>query len=156
MDDNNSNVINTINDIDGVLSETVGDIDVDWYEEVDLSVLHINKEFLCEGFSNAYIFCEEDTYSTTDTIFCDDETIPISNVSNNTFDRIHFYDQPWAQIDNRTKCSVTSNIDLLWNVQYIDDKNKPHMYMKGATSAQPIVPESEGKLQVKAMNKDGY
>ena len=30
------------------------------------------------------------------------------------------------------------------------------MHMKGATSDQPIVPESEGKLRVKAITITGY
>ena len=94
MDNDNSDLINTIDNMYGVFSETDGDIDVDWFEEVDFSAVHIQNDFLCEGFSNADMFYEEDNYSTTNTVSCDDETIPISNVSNNTFDRIYFYDQP--------------------------------------------------------------
>ena len=143
MDNDNSEVINTIDNMNSVLSETDGNIDVDWYEEVDLSAVHINNEFLCVGFSTADILYEEDTYSTTNTLSCNDETILISNISHNTFGTIYFYDQPWAQIDNEAKFSVTKNVDLLQYVQWFDDKHKPHVYMKGATSDQPIVPEAE-------------
>ena len=93
MDNDNYEVINTIDNMNIVLSETDVDIDVDWYEEVNLSAVHINNEFLCEEFTNADVFHEEDTYSTTHTVSYNDETIPISNVSNNTFDRICLYDQ---------------------------------------------------------------
>ena len=54
----------------------------------------MNFLFTSEGFSTADIFHEEDTYSTMYTVSCDDETIPISNVSNITFNRICSYDQP--------------------------------------------------------------
>lgn len=97
-------------------------------------MVHINNEFLNKNFSTTDIFHEEDNYSMLNTVSYDDEIIPISNVSSNNFDKIHFYDQPCAQMDSGTKCSVTNNIDLLWNVKWYGDKHKPHMHMKGATS----------------------
>ena len=59
MDDNNFDDIDKIDDLDYVLSETDGNIDVDYYEEVDISLVHINNKFLCEGFSNTDIFIKE-------------------------------------------------------------------------------------------------
>ena len=63
-------------------------IDVDWYEEVNLSTVHITTEFLSEGFSNVDIFHAEAAFSTPDSWY--DETISISNVFNTIFDRIYF------------------------------------------------------------------
>ena len=50
MDDTNSVVVNEIYNLDDVLSEVDGNIDIDWYEEVDISPVCINNEFLNEGF----------------------------------------------------------------------------------------------------------
>ena len=47
-------------------------------------------------------------------------------------------------------------MDLLRDVKWFDDKHKSRMYMKGATSDQPIVPEAEGKLRVKAITRTNY
>ena len=93
------------------LNSVLSDIDVDWYEEVDLSVVYITNEFLCKRFSNVNIFHVEATYSTTDSWY--DETIPISNVSNNTFDRIRFNDQPDSQSFAVIITQIASNANHL-------------------------------------------
>ena len=90
MDDKNTDVINTIDHLDHQINDNDDDIDVDWFEEFDTSAIHIQNQFLCEGFSNADVLHEEDHYSTTETVSSDDETIPISNVSNNIADEICF------------------------------------------------------------------
>ena len=68
MDNENSDVIKTIDNIDHVSTENNGDIDVNWFEEVDLTAVQIQNEFLCEDFSNSDILHEEDHYSKTDTV----------------------------------------------------------------------------------------
>ena len=43
-----------------------------------------------------------------------------------------------------------------WDVKWFDDKHKYRVYMIGATSDQPIVPEAKGKLRVKDITSTGY
>ena len=96
------------------------------------------------------------TSSNTGNLIPQHETIPISNVYNKIVDAICFNDQPRTKIDSGDKCSVTNNIDLLWDVKWFDDKRKSLVHMKDDTSDQPIVPEAEVKLRVKAITSTGY
>ena len=100
MDTEQSDVINTIDNIDQMCIEDNGYIDVDWFNEVNLSAVQLQNEIFCEGFSNADIFHEDDQYSTAANTFSnDDDTLFINNVSNRLVDEINFYATPWAQID---------------------------------------------------------
>ena len=113
MDDKNTDVINTIDHLDHHINDNDDKIDVDWFEEDDISTIHIQNQFLCEVFFYADVLHEEDHYSTTDTISSDNKTIPISNIYNNIVNESCFYDQPRAQIDSGIKCSVTKKIDII-------------------------------------------
>ena len=56
MDDNNYDVIDEIENLDDLLFENDGKINIDWYEEVNVCSFCINNEFLNEGFSTDDIF----------------------------------------------------------------------------------------------------
>ena len=59
MDDNNSDVVNEVDDLDDVLSETDGKIDIYWYEEAEISLVCINNELLNEYFLLLIFFMEK-------------------------------------------------------------------------------------------------
>lgn len=65
--------------------ENDGDIDVNWFEEVDFSVAQIQNEFLWEVFSNAVILHEEDHYSMPGTISGDIISNALSMICTNTW-----------------------------------------------------------------------
>ena len=73
----------------------------------------LKNKFLCEGLSNADIFQKEYIYPTIETAFYDYERIQIGNLSINNIDKIHFYDEPSAQMDDSAKFLVTDNVDIL-------------------------------------------
>ena len=81
MENKNADVLNTIDHLDHHINDNDDKIDVDWFEEVNISTIHIQNQFLCEVFSYVDVLHEEDPCSTTDTVSSDDETIPISILS---------------------------------------------------------------------------
>ena len=121
MEDSISDVLNKINNLDDLLSETGGNFNIDWYDKVDISLVYMNNEFLNKGFYTADIFHEEDNCTILETVSCDDETIQISNFSINYIDKIRFYDEFWTQMDSSAKFSITKNVDLLQNVTWYDN-----------------------------------
>ena len=112
-----------------VLSDDNGNLDIGWYEDVNISLVCIKNESSYEGFSNADVFHKEDINPTIERAFCDDETIQIINILINDVDKIRFYDEPCANMDSSDKCSVTNNFDILQNVLWYDDQHKSTVHM---------------------------
>ena len=72
------------------------------------------------------------------------------------FDKLCFYDDPHAQMNNGTKFSVTNIVEILRDIKWYNNKfNKP-IHMKHATSGNIIVPAAQGWFRVQANTKQGY
>ena len=142
IDDTNSSAVNQIQDSCGQSSDMV------WEITMNLSSIMILNEFFYGSKSNADIFHEEDTndFVPIETCLVDDDTIAVHNLSHRNFDKIRFYDDPRARINNGAKCFVIKLVEILRRVRWYDDKFKPPIKMKGATSKEIIVPEAEGML----------
>lgn len=78
----------------------------------------------------------------------DDDTIKVSNVLMKNFDLIYLYDEPHEQRDGSLNCSVTNNAKILHNEVWYDEKNKPAVHVRCATSGLLIVSVAIGLLQV--------
>ena len=72
---------------------------------------------------------EEGYDPTVEIVFLDYETLQVSNISMNNIDKIYFYDDPRVQMDGGSKCSVTNNVEILYNVQWYDNINKPTVHI---------------------------
>ena len=142
----------------------------------------IQHQFIHEGKNSADIIHEEDfdpsidkeyydvhsikkntqvLYKTFDpsveTIYVEDEIMGLINKKQFTdFDKLCFYDDPKAQMDNGAKCSVTNIVEILQNVRWYDDKFKAPVHMKGATLVNLIIPAAQGWLRIQANTKSGY
>ena len=71
-------------------------------------------------------------------------------------DKFCFYNDPRAQMDGGTKCSVTNIIDILHNVTWFNKRNPSIVCMRGATSGKIIIPSAKGWLSIQANTKDGF
>ena len=147
--------VNWIEAMEAVLYNNNGNIDVDWYEVVDIYLVQIQNEFLYEGVSNADVILEEDYDQTVEMAFLDDEPIQISNISINNIDKIRFYDNSWAHMNGGAKCPMTNYVDILWNVPWYD-KNKPTVHVMGAISGQIIIPVAKDLLWIHVNTSYGY
>ena len=147
------NVVNSINTLDNMEQD-----DTEWYDVVDLSSIDIPNYFVDGGKSNSDILHEEDEHDDIpfETCTVDDSTIGMENVTCLSADQMRFYDCPRAQIDGGAKCSVTNILDILHDINFYDEKFKPPVKMKGATSEEIIVPEAEGYLRVQADVPAGF
>lgn len=83
--------MNFIEAIDAVIYDNNGDIDVDWYEIVNIFLIWTQNEFLYEGISTADAVYGEEYDQTVETVFLDDKTIQISNISMNNVDNIRIF-----------------------------------------------------------------
>ena len=54
-------------------------------------------------------------------------------------DKFFFYDDPRAQIDCGTKCSVTNIIDILCDVMFFNKGNLSTVHIRGATLGKIII-----------------
>ena len=159
-----------------------GDLGIEWHEVLDISSVRIQHQFINEGKASADIFHEEDfdpsidkeyydihsikrntqvSYESFDpsveTVYLEDEIMGLGDTKKlRNFDKLCFYDDPRAQMDNGAKCSVTNIVDILRDVKWYNKKFKPPVHMKGATSGNIIVPAAEGLLRVQANTKLGH
>ena len=88
----------------------------------------------------------------------EDDTIKASStkINRDSDDKIEFYDNPRAQMDNGAKSLVTNLLHLLRNVKFYNERHPCRVRMKGATSKVIIVPTAVGYFRVKTNNIDGY
>ena len=86
----------------------------------------------------------------------DDKIMLINSTTHSMQDKIRFYGDPRAQMDNGAKCSVTNKISILRNIKYFDKSNPAPVRMRGATSKDIVIPEAEGKLRVQADVPEGF
>ena len=123
-----------------------GNLDIDWFDVLDILSVQIQHQFVCEERSNYYVFHEKDFYPSID----------------QDYDKkLYFYDDPCAQMDNSakcsvTKCSVTNIVAILRDVKWYNSKFKVPIHMKGATLGNIIIPAAQGWLQVQTNTKQGY
>ena len=76
FDDTYCEVLNGKEAIDAVLHDCKNrDLDIDWYNIVDISSVQIQNEFHCKQISNAYVFHENNYDYTVETAFLHDNTI---------------------------------------------------------------------------------
>ena len=80
-----------------------GDLDIDWYNVVDISTVRLQTEFIQEGFSNSDVTHEEDFENNSvvdvnaDTIDIDDKTIQTNSTNvPQDVNKFCFYDNPRA------------------------------------------------------------
>ena len=77
-------------------------------------------------------------------------------ICSNYNDKIQFYGNPCAHMDNGAKCLVTNLAHLLEKVRYFDNKLPCKVKTREATSKISIVPTAIGYIRVKTNNIDGY
>ena len=115
-----------------------GNLDIDWFDVLDILSVQIQHQFVCEERSNYYVFHEKDFYPSID----------------QDYDKkLYFYDDPCAQMDNSakcsvTKCSVTNIVAILRDVKWYNSKLKAPIHMRGATSGTLIVLAAQGLSDV--------
>ena len=94
-----------------------------WNGTVDLFSVYIPQSYIKEGISSADITLEKDEYDDVPMFECevDDDTIMLTNSTTHSMqDKIRFYRDPRAQMDNGARCSVNNMIFILRNVKYFD------------------------------------
>lgn len=128
-------VVKCTNTIDSVLIDyDNSDLDTNWYDVIDIVSVQIGHQFICEGIFISDIFHEEDFYPSIDddynvddyiqkktnisytnfypsvsTVYIEDDIIQMKiKTDYNNFDKLYFYDDFWAQMNNRAKCSMTN------------------------------------------------
>lgn len=69
MENHDSDVVKKIDDMDTVLVGNNGNFDIDWYEDIDVSLFCIENEFFYEEFSNSNIFHEDNFDPTIESFF---------------------------------------------------------------------------------------
>lgn len=87
-------VINCIEDLDSVLHNCKnGDFDIRWCNAVDMSLVQVKNEFLCEEIRNTDVIHDEDFDPTMENKFLNDNDIKISNISFKNNDKIRLYNE---------------------------------------------------------------
>ena len=137
--------MNRINDMDATLgSYNNRNIYVDWFDVLDILSVWIQHQFVCEGRSNSDIFHEEDFdlsieqdynnddslqkktkiayntfYPSIETVYLEDKAMQLKGKPDyKDFDKLCFYNDPRAQMDNGVKCSVTNIIEILRDIKW--------------------------------------
>ena len=80
-----------------------------------------------------------------------DNISPLNKLANPH--KYQMYDLPRTQMDGGTKCTVTNNLHLLKDVKWYNRWFRLTVTMKGATSDNIIIPETQGYLQVLTITK---
>ena len=76
-----------------------------------------------------------------ETVYLEDKILQLKGKSDyKGLDKLCFYNDPCAQIDNGAKYSVTNTIEIQRDVKWYNSKFKASILMKAATSGTLIVP----------------
>lgn len=144
------------------------------YDAVDILLVQIQHQFICERKSNFDVFYEEDVDPSIDndyieddyiqnksnisytrfdpsveTFYIKDDVMQLKNKNDyNNFDKHCFYDFTCAQMDGGAKCSVTNIVEIVINFKWYNTKLKAPIHMKGATFGTIVLPVPLGWLRV--------